>query len=105
MNGIGVAFVIVPCLAAIVIGWGARHWTLAAAAIAGGAGWLFLVPILPGDLRFLTPFFTGAIVAGLTLLPALIWRPEMTVWSRMTLALAIAFAVHFLFLQFAMATR
>ena len=105
MNGLGFAFLVLPSIAAVAVGWAVRHWALAAAVIAGGLGWLFLVPSLPGGARFITPFFTGAAVAGLVLLPALIWRPGISVWSRMTLALGAAFAAHLVFLQHAMAAR
>lgn len=100
------AFMLVPCAAAVLVGWGARHWALAAAALTGGIGlFLLLAPLGSFLSRIMLPAATGAAVAGLVLIPVLAWRPTVSIWSRMSAALATAFATHFLYLSYAMAGR
>ena len=105
MNGIEFSFLLLPSIAAVNIGWLVRHWTLGAAALAGGLGWLFLVPSLPGEARFLSPIFSGIAAAGGTMLVLLLVRRAASIWSRMTWALVVTFAAHFLFLITAMTSR
>ena len=100
------SFMLVPCGAAIFIGWIARHWALAAAAFTGGVGgFLVLAPLASPVSVFLIPLTTGLAVAGLALIPALVWRPTISVWSRMSFALVVTFLIHFLYLSYAMAGR
>ena len=105
MTGPYFVFLLLPSIAAVAAGWAIRHWALAAALVAGATGCLFIVPLIGGDARFLTPLFTGAGVAGLVLMPLLMLKSDLSLWTRMTVALVVTFAAHFAFLQYAMATR
>lgn len=106
MNGPYFTFMLVPCAAAISIGYLARHWTLAAAALTGGLGLLFLITTITAPLSvFIAPAASGAAVAGLILTPMLLRRPSVSVWSRMSAALGAVFLTHLAFLTFALAGR
>ncbi len=98
MSGIEFAFLLLPSVAAVIVGFAVRHWALAAAVIAGGLSWLFIVPSLPSGAVFFTPLFTGAAVAGVVMLIALLIRSEISVWTRMTLSMVVTFAAHYVFL-------
>ena len=103
MSGLPVTFVLLPSIAAVICAWAVRHWALGAALFFGAVGLLFLASNVPlGDLRFGMPFFTGAGVAGLVLAIGLLIRPGMSLWSRLSLALLAAFAVHYAYLHFAL---
>lgn len=97
-------FMLVPCGAAIGVGWAARHWTLAAAAIAGGLGAAFLFASIATPVaKILFPLGTAAFVSGVTLIPMLLWRPTVSVWNRMMAALGVVFVTHLAFLQHTLA--
>ena len=104
MNGPYLTFMLVPCVSAICVGWAARHWALAAAAISGGLGGAFLlVSIASPTATFLVPIATAATVSGLILIPALLWRPTISVWNRMMFSLGAVFVTHLAFLQYTLA--
>ncbi|AKS47266.1 hypothetical protein SAMN05444287_3094 [Octadecabacter temperatus] len=99
-------FMLVPCAAAVLVGWIARHWALAGAALTGGIGLFLLVAPMGTTLsRLVLPFGTGAAIAGLAMIIVLKARPSTSVWSRMTIALTATFFPHFLFISYAMAGR
>ncbi|MEX5727424.1 hypothetical protein Ga0609869_000777 [Rhodovulum iodosum] len=99
-------FVVLPCVAACAVGWAVRHWLLAAATAAGAVGLLYIVAGQgPALVRYGVPLVTGAGLAGLALLPVLALKPLAGPVFRIVPCAAIAFAAHFLFLQYAMATR
>ena len=96
-------FMLVPCAAALAVGWAAKHWTLAAAAIAGGLGGTFLFATIGTPLtKILFPLATSSAVSGLVLVPMLLWRPSVSVWNRMMAALGIVFVTHLTVLQYAL---
>lgn len=100
------SFMIVPCTAGVLVGWAARHWALAAAALFGGVGaFLLLMPLTSPVFLFLLPFASGVAMAGLALITVLAWRPSVSIWSRMSFGLAATFFTHFLYLSYAMAGR
>ena len=104
MNGPYLTFMLVPCGAAICIGWAVRHWALAVAAIAGGLGFAFLLGAIQTPLsKFLFPMASSAMIAGIVLLLMLLWRPTVSVWNRMGAALIVVFMTHLVFLQYALA--
>ncbi len=106
MNGPYLIFMLVPCAAAILVGWAARHWTLAAAAVAGGLGLAFLFASIGTVLtKILFPVATASVLSGVVLIPLLLWRPSVSVWNRMMLSLGVVFVTHLAFLQYAMAGR
>jgi len=94
---------LVPCAAAIGIGWAAKHWALAVAAIAGGLGGAFLFVAIGTPLtKILFPLATSSAVSGLVLVPMLLWRPSVSVWNRMMAALSTVFVTHIAVLQYAL---
>ena len=97
-------FMLVPCAAALSVGWAAKHWALAAAAIAGGLGGAFLLVAIGTPLtKILFPVATSSAVSGLVLMPMLIWRPSVSVWNRMMGTLGAVVVTHLAVLQFALA--
>ncbi|MEL6643130.1 MAG: hypothetical protein AAFQ79_04285 [Pseudomonadota bacterium] len=93
MGPLALPYVILPGAGAVATAWAIADWRLAGAAAAGAMGLLFLVPALGLSLLiFALPVIAGVAVGGLVLLPLLLWRPDMTVWTRMTTALAAAVA-------------
>ncbi len=105
MLGPQFVFLLLPSIAALVVAWGVRHWALAAAVFFGCVGGLFTVPLIGGDARFLAPLLTGGALAAMVTFFILRIRPEISLWTKMTITLAITFATHFAFLQSAMASR
>ena len=106
MTTIALPYLIMPVMAAVVAAWAASHWTLAGAVATGALGTMFVWwEYETGALRVFLPLLTGAVVAGLALLPMLVVRPGVSVWTRMTVAMVITFLVHFLFIQYAIASR
>ena len=99
MLGPYVILLVLPSVTAVAVGWAARRWVVAATVVVAGVACLYLVPVIGGTARHISPIFTGAIISGLTILPLIIWKPDVSVWTRMTAALATTFAAHFLFLQ------
>ncbi len=95
MSAILVSFVLLPCIGAILAGYLLFDWRLAAAAACGAAGLTFLGPLLPTAVRlYAQPAFTGVFVGAVTLVLLLRRRPAISVWSRMTWALGVAFVLH-----------
>lgn len=106
MNGPYLTFMLVPCATAIAVGWAVRHWALGAAAVAGGLGAVFLFASIATPLtKLLFPISTAIVVSGLVLIPALLWRPTVSVWNRMMITLGAVFVTHLAFLQYALAGR
>ena len=106
MNGPFLTFMLVPCTAAILAGWALRHWALAAAATAGGLGFVYLFAQFPLPLtKFVAPMATAAMVSGLVLIPALLLRPSISVWNRMMITLGAVFLTHLAFLQYVLSNR
>lgn len=104
MNGPFLTFMLVPCAAAVAVGWAARHWSLAAAATTGGLAIAILLASLNAPLTtFALPLATGTAIAGLPLILMLLRRPSVSVWNRMMAALGAVFLTHFAFLQYVLA--
>lgn len=99
MQGLSLPFVVLPSIGGVAAGWLLTDWRLAGALVAGG---LALVLLGTGQLGliglFALPVIGGAATGALALMPYLYFRPDASVWSRMTLALAVTFAVHFVLL-------
>ncbi|MCF2871021.1 hypothetical protein L0664_08080 [Octadecabacter sp. G9-8] len=96
MSGVSVAFVLIPCIAAVITAAVISDWRLAAAAFFGAVGMLFLAPTLPDGVRvFGSPVFSGVAIGAATLVAQLLWRPTVSTWSRMTAAMMVTFAVTF----------
>ena len=105
MQGPQFVFILLPCIAALAVGWGVRHWALAAAVFFGCVGGLYTVPLVGGDARFVAPLLTGGALAAMITFMILRIRPEISLWTKMTITLAITFVAHFAFLQYALANR
>jgi len=104
MNGPFLIFMLVPCAAALCVGWAAKHWALAAAAVAVGLGGAFLFAAIGTPLtQILFPVATSSAVSGLVLVPMLLWRSSVSVWNRMMAALGTVFVTHLAVLQYALA--
>ncbi|WP_296416779.1 hypothetical protein [Pseudooctadecabacter sp.] len=97
ISGLTFTFVLLPCIGACVLAALVRHWQLAAAGLAGGLGFAFLAPTLPGAIGLIgLPLFIGVALGGLAMVIALPRRPTMDIWGRMLTALAVAFTASFL---------
>ncbi len=95
MWNIAIPFVLLPCLGAVIAGWGLADWRLAGIAVCAALAVLALSAFLPAGLRlFGLPLVSGVLVGAISLIPLLILRPDASVWGRMTLAMLVAFAVH-----------
>ena len=99
MWDIAIAFVLLPCLGAVIAGWGLADWRLAGIAVCAGLAVLLVAGFLPASLRlFGLPLVSGALVGAVSMVAVLYLRPDANVWSRMTIAMMAAFAVHMLHL-------
>lgn len=86
-------FLILPTIGGVIGGWLAFDWRIAAAALAGALGILFL-PLSGVGFLSLVALSTGIAVGAATGL-FLIWRyGDPSVWTRMTWGLTAAFALH-----------
>ena len=99
MWDIAIPFVLLPCLGAVIAGWGLADWRLAGIAVCAALVVLAVAAFLPVSLRlFGLPLVSGALVGALALIPVLYWRGDVNLWSRMSVAMMAAFAVHMLHL-------
>jgi len=99
MNGIGLAFVILPCLGATIMAALLWDWRLVAAAAFGALGILALGPYMPEAIRVISlPIVMGVIIGSIFLVPRLATRPTSDIWSRMLWAIVPTFLITFLFL-------
>lgn len=99
MSGLTVAYVLIPCIGAVLLGAVIRDWRLAAAAACGALGLLVLRDALPETLRvFGPPVLVGVALGAIALVPYLVKRPTADVWGRMIAALIPTFLLSFLFL-------
>lgn len=96
MSGLTIAFVLIPCIAAVITGAVIYDWRLAAAAFCGALAFLFLAPSLPEAIRvFGSSAVSGIALGSMTLIVLLLWRPTVATWSRMTAAMLVTFAITF----------
>lgn len=93
MGPLALPYVLLPGASAVGTAWAISDWRLAGAAAAGALGLLFALPgrFPPGV--FVIPAIAGIAVAGLVLLPLLLFRPRADVWTRMSVALVTTFAL------------
>ncbi|MBT8409734.1 MAG: hypothetical protein KJN93_08925 [Alphaproteobacteria bacterium] len=93
MGQLALPYVILPGAAAVAAAWAIADWRLAGALAAGAGAALSVLPGLGIPLLiFVFPVLAGAGIAGLVLLPLLFIRPGISVWTRMTAALALTVA-------------
>ena len=96
MDGATFVFIVMPALGGMLAGYILKDWRLSGAVAAGGFG---LLLILPGGssalVTFLLPALLGMATGALLLLPYLRWRPDATVWGRMTVSMVAALAASF----------
>lgn len=96
ISNMAFVFVVLPCIGAAIAGAVLFDWRLAAAALCGALGLLFVAPLLPEVLRVTGgSLVSGIAVGAATTLVVLFWRPVASFWSRMTIAMMAAFTVHF----------
>ena len=97
ISNVALVFVILPCIAAVAVGAATFDWRLAAAAMCGGLALALISPTLPSPIGpVLFPIGIGAALGGLATLIGLWRRPSLSVWSRMIVALLVAFIATFL---------
>jgi len=97
ISSVAFVFVIVPCMAAVAVGAVMFDWRLAAAAVCGGLALALIAPTFPSPVGpVLFPVAIGVALGGLATLIGLWRRPSMNVWSRMIVALLVAFIATFL---------
>ncbi len=92
MDGVTFAFIVLPCLGAVITGYLLTDWRLAGALASGGLACLLVLPGTGPFTAYVLPPLGGAAVGALALLPVLRFRSDTTVWGRMTVALVAAFA-------------
>ena len=72
MWDVAIPFVLLPCLGAVIAGWGLADWRLAGIAVCGGLAVLAVAAFLPASLRlFGSPLVRGALVGAVSLIPGL----------------------------------
>ncbi|SMX43700.1 hypothetical protein [Octadecabacter ascidiaceicola] len=99
MNGLGLGFVIMPCIGATIMAALLWDWRLVVAAAFGGLGIIALGEYLPEALRVISlPIVVGVVIGAVSLTPRLFTRPSIDIWSRMLWALVPTFVISFLFL-------
>ncbi len=99
ISSIGFAFVIMPCIGAVVMAALLWDWRLVAAAACGALCVLLLGQYLPEPVRLIAlPLIMGVIIGSAFLIPRLATRPSIDIWSRMLWALIPTFLITFLFL-------
>ena len=99
MNGLGLGFVVMPCLGATIMAALLWDWRLVTAAAFGGLGVLALGEYMPEALRVISlPIVMGIVIGAVFLVPRLATRPSIDIWSRMLWALVPTFLITFLFL-------
>lgn len=99
ISGLGVTFVLIPCIGAAVMGALLRDWRLVVAAAFGALGVIALGPSLPEAVRLISlPALMGVVIGASFLAPRLWFRPTSDIWSRMLWSMVPTFAITFLFL-------
>lgn len=101
MGTLTTPFVLLPSIGSVLAGYLLRDWRLAGAAAAGLAGLSVIATMSPHPYAVLVlPLLVGAAIGSLALIPLLLFRPTSSVWTRMTLALAVTFTASFAHLFF-----
>ena len=96
MDGATFVFIVMPALGGLVGGYLLKDWRLAGAVAAGGFGLLLILPgAASAFVTFLLPGLLGVAAGALVLLPYMLWRPDATVWGRMTVSMVAALAASF----------
>jgi len=96
MSDLVFVFVILPCIGAVIAGAALWDWRLAAAAFFGALGLLFAAPIFPEPLRIMGgSTVSGVAVGALAVAVLLMLRQPVSIWTRMSIAMMTAFAVHY----------
>jgi hypothetical protein len=99
ISGLGVTFVVLPCLGATIMAALLWDWRLVAATAFGALGVIALGGALPEAVRLISlPIVMGVIIGAVFLAPRLAIRPTSDIWSRMLWAIVPTFAITFLFL-------
>ena len=99
MSGLTIAFVLMPCIGAVILGALCRDWRLVVAAAFGALGVIALGQYLPEAVRVISlPVLMGVVLGATILTPRLFYRPTSDIWSRMLWALVPTFFITFLFL-------
>lgn len=99
MSGLGLAFVLLPCIGASVMAALLWDWRLVVAAAFGALGILALGGYMPEPLRVISlPIVIGVILGAVFLAPRLATRPSIDIWSRMLWAIVPTFFITFFFL-------
>ena len=100
MSGVATAFLVLPSCAAVLVAWLVRDWRVAGLIAASGMALLIVLLALRLPLSvFAMPLLSGAVVGGISTLCLLRLRPESSVWTRMSLALVVAFLAHLFLLS------
>ena len=105
MQGPQFVFILLPCLGALLVAWGIRHWALAAAAFFGCIAGLYAVQLDGGNTRLVAPYLNCGALAAMLVFMMLRIRPELSLWTKMSVTLAVTFATHFAFLHYALSVR
>ena len=99
ISGLGVSFVLIPCIGASVMAALLWDWRLVAAAAFGALGVIALGPYMSDPVRLITlPILMGVVLGATILGPRLFMRPSSDIWSRMLWAIVPTFLITFLFL-------
>lgn len=96
ISGLGFTFVILPCIGAVAIAALLKDWRLAAAAVCGSLGAIFIAPYAPDGIRLIaSPVLFGMAIGAAAVMIRLWLRPSADIWSRMIWAIVVTAVITF----------